>query len=142
MAGTPRKWSEKTRKKHRSPTRVTRRHLPWRFLGGVTLGTALLLGHLWQKQNIKYRLKDIGRLNRTIVELRDENKRLEAKVTRLTSAGWIEKVARRNLGLRDPDHEPVILTYSPVYQQQKSFAQSELSTKGKNAEKIAELLSK
>ena len=102
----------------------------------------LLLVHLWQKQNIKYKLENIDHLKHQIAELRDENKRLQAKVTQLASAGWIEKVARQNLGLGDPDHEPIVLTYSPLYDQAAGESQDVFSEKEKNTEKIAELLSK
>ncbi len=141
MTRSARKTSAKSRRK-RSQTRVSRRHFPWRFLGFVALGTMLLLVHLWQKQNIKYKLENIDHLKHQIAELRDENKRLQAKVTQLASAGWIEKVARQNLGLGDPDHEPIVLTYSPLYDQAAGELQNVFSAKEKNTEKIAELLSK
>jgi cell division protein FtsL len=129
------------RKKYRPHTRVSRRHFPWRFLMTVALITILLMVHLWQKQNIKYRLKNIEHLKKQIVEIQDENKRLRAKVTQLTSAGWIEKVARQNLGLSDPEHEPIVVTYWPVYERTASLASKKMP-KEENAEKIAELLSK
>ncbi len=141
MTRTARKKTARAGKSRRH-TRVNRRHFPWRFLGTVALGTILLLVHLWQKQNIKYKLDHIDRLKHQIAEMRDENKRLQAKVTQLASAGWIEKVARQNLGLGDPDHEPVVLTYSPIYEQVAGEEQTEFSAKKENTEKIAELLSK
>ncbi len=142
MARTTRNVRVGNKKKRRPHTRVSRRHFPWRFLGAVAFVTALLMVHLWQKQNIKYRLKTIEHLKKQIVEIRDENKRLQAKVTQLTSAGWIEKVARQNLGLSDPEHEPIVVTYSPVAEQAPHYAADTFSRKEKNAERLAELLSK
>ncbi len=137
-----------TRLKKRRPFRrkVTKRHLSWKIMWMVALITALFLGHLWQKDNIKRTLRNIHQNKRVIANFQDENRQLRAKITQLTSAGWIERIARERLGLSDPDHEPILLGYSPVFEKankalaadnsRKKLAQQEVPAK------IAQLLSK
>lgn len=136
------------RSKKRRPSRrkVTKSHLSWKITRIVALITALFLAHLWQKENIKTTLKNIQKNKRVIANMQDENRQLSAKITQLTSAGWIERIARERLGLSDPEHEPILLGYSPAFEK----ANRTLATKnsrGKHAqrkvpEKIAQLLSK
>jgi len=134
-------------KKRRTVKRkVTKSHLSWKITWIVALVTVLFLGHLWQKDTIKRSLKKIHTNKRVIANLEDENKQLRAKITQLTSAGWIEQIARERLGLSDPDHEPILLGYSPAFEKEnralaadnsrKKFAQQEVQAK------IAQLLSK
>ncbi|GBE27082.1 cell division protein FtsL [bacterium BMS3Bbin03] len=126
--------------------RVTKRHLSWKVVVVVGFVTGLFLVHLWQKDSIKDGLKQIHTYNKTIANINDQNKILQAKITQLSSAGWIERVARERLGLRDPEHEPILLGYSPAFEKTDvKFASGNSIKKSPSIDvpsKIAQLLSK
>lgn len=133
-------------KRRISRRKVTKSHLSWKITWMVAVVTILFLGHLWQKDFIKHKLKDIHANKRVIANLRDENKQLRAKITQLSSAGWIERIARERLGLSDPDHEPILLGYSPEFEKEAKTLTSDNPNKKiaqqKVPAKIAQLLSK
>ncbi len=136
----------RSKKRRTSRRKVTKSHLSWKIMWILALVTALFLGHLWQKENIKNTLKNIHTNKRVIANLQDENRQLSAKITQLTSAGWIERIARERLGLNDPEHEPILLGYSPAFEKaNKALATG--NSRGQDVqrkvpEKIAQLLSK
>jgi cell division protein FtsB len=76
-------------------------------LGAATALFALLLGSAWFKQN---GYTDVAELKRAIADVdgeiervRKENSRLAARLTRITTDdGYVEAVARENLGLVKP----------------------------------------
>lgn len=99
----------------------------WRNHRRLAIGFGLLLLAAWAIFPLKYRIeqrKEAADYQRKIEALKKENESLKREISRLKGDDYIEKLARKELGLAKPGEE-VYLVYGDEVEPGKSAATTE-----------------